>query len=80
MALNLLKDGGPLFPLICLAGIAALAIAMMPISSWVQWAGLLAVPALAAYNGKRGKLKLKHLFYIYYPAHLVVIWAISQVV
>ena len=26
MALNLLKDGGPLFPLICLAGIAALAI------------------------------------------------------
>ena len=61
-------------------GIAALAIAMTPISSWVQWAGLLAVPALAAYNGKRGKLKLKYLFYIYYPAHLVVIWAISQVI
>lgn len=40
----------------------------------VQWAGLLAVPLLALYNGDRGKRKIKWLFYIYYPAHLTVLW------
>ena len=36
-----------------------------------QWWGL------ATYNGKRGTWKMKHLFYIYYPAHLVIIYGIS---
>ena len=43
----------------------------------VQWCGLLAVPLLLLYNGKRGKRKMKNLFYIYYPAHLVVIYFLS---
>ena len=34
--------------------------------------------SLAAYNGKRGKWRLKYLFYIYYPAHLAVIWGIAS--
>lgn len=38
---------------------------------------LLALPLLALYSGKRGKGNLKWLFYIYYPAHLVVIWLFS---
>jgi len=42
----------------------------------VQWCSLLALPLLALYNGKRGKAPLKWLFYVYYPAHLVVIWSI----
>ena len=40
----------------------------------VQWASLLALPLLALYSGLRGKRKLKWLFYIYYPAHLSVLW------
>lgn len=39
---------------------------------------LLALIPLAFYNGKRGKAKLKYLFYVYYPLHLGVIWLISQ--
>ncbi len=38
-----------------------------------QWFALAAIPLLALYNGKRGKWKLKYLFYIYYPLHLVVL-------
>jgi hypothetical protein len=32
---------------------------------------------LALYSGKRGKLHLKYLFYIYYPAHLIVIQVLA---
>lgn len=40
---------------------------------WVQWFALGALPLLALYNGQRGKHKMKYFFYIYYPAHLVVL-------
>lgn len=43
-----------------------------------QWVCLMALPLLALYNGKRGKLKMKYFFYIYYPAHLVAIFLISS--
>lgn len=39
-----------------------------------QWFSLLAVPVLLLYNGKRGKHNLKLLFYIFYPAHLAIIY------
>lgn len=39
----------------------------------IQWYLLLSVPLIALYNGKRGKMKLKNLFYIYYPLHLIII-------
>ncbi len=45
----------------------------------VQWYGLAAVPLLALYNGQRGKLKLKNLFYIYYPVHLALIYGIGMI-
>ena len=45
-----------------------------------QWFSLLALPLIAAYNGERGKFNLKYLFYIYYPAHLVIIYAISKII
>jgi len=47
-------------------------------TGWIQWYALLAVPLLWLYNGQRGKAKLKHLFYIFYPAHLVIIQGISM--
>ena len=43
----------------------------------IQWYGLFALPLLALYGGERGKHKLKYLFYIYYPAHLVGICLIG---
>ena len=45
-----------------------------------QWYGLLTVPLMALYDGTRGKANIKRLFYLYYPAHLAVIYLISLVV
>lgn len=45
----------------------------------VQWWALLAVPMLALYNGRRGTWKMGNLFYIYYPAHLAVIYGLSLI-
>lgn len=44
-----------------------------------QWYGLLALPLLALYNGRRGKWKMKYLFYVYYPLHLVVIHLLGYI-
>ncbi len=38
---------------------------------------LLAVPLVALYNGKPGTRKLKYLFYIFYPAHLLILEGIA---
>lgn len=43
-----------------------------------QWFSLLALIPLACYNGQRGKWKMKNLFYLYYPAHLVVIYLLDM--
>lgn len=44
----------------------------------VQWYSLLAVILIFFYNGERGKLRLKYLFYVYYPLHLAVIYWIYK--
>jgi hypothetical protein len=46
----------------------------------VQTFGLLSLIPLALYNGKPGSAKLKWWFYIFYPAHLVVIWLIGLLI
>lgn len=46
-------------------------------SGFTQWLGLLALIPLALYNGKRGKARIKWFFYLYYPLHLVAIYAIG---
>ena len=42
-----------------------------------QLYSLLALPLLLLYNGERGKYRLKYLFYIFYPAHLVIVYFLS---
>ena len=49
-------------------------------SYYTQWFSLLALPFIAAYNGRRGKYNLKYLFYVYYPLHLVIIYGISKII
>lgn len=57
---------------------SAVCLSLLASYSWPgQWTALLAVPLLALYNEKRGKWKMKWLFYLYYPFHLAVIWAVS---
>lgn len=45
-------------------------------SSPLQWYSILALPVMVLYNGKRGKMKMKNFFYLYYPGHLTVIFII----
>ena len=46
----------------------------------IQCLALLALPLLYAYNGKRGRLNLKYFFYIFYPAHLVILEGIAMLI
>lgn len=39
---------------------------------------LLAIPLLMLYSGKRGRLKMKYFFYIFYPAHLLLLEGIAM--
>ena len=55
----------------------AMTLAMIPLCAsygGVQWYAYLALVLLLLYNGQRGRAKMKNLFYIYYPAHLVAIY------
>lgn len=44
----------------------------------LQFSSLLAIIPLLKYNGERGK-KVKYLFYIFYPAHLILLAAIRYI-
>ncbi len=51
----------------------------MAIAMLCQFGVLLAVPLLSCYNGQLGKWKgMKWLFYIFYPAHLIILGLISM--
>ena len=56
--------------LLCTLGIMTLKAAFeVPL----QFFSLLSLPLLTLYSGKRGKYKLKYMFYIFYPLHIVLI-------
>ncbi|MBE6877746.1 MAG: hypothetical protein E7488_01070 [Ruminococcaceae bacterium] len=46
----------------------------------VQIYSFFAIPLLAMYNGKRENIVPKYFFYIFYPAHLAVIYAIKYLI
>ena len=58
----------------------ALLLLMSFVFKGVQVYSLLSVPLLMLYNGKRGKMDLKYMFYIFYPTHLVVIYGIGMMI
>lgn len=43
----------------------------------LQCFSLLSLPILYFYNGKRGKLNLKYLFYIFYPLQFIVLYIVK---
>ena len=45
----------------------------------IQWWSLVGVALLALYSGKRGDKPMKWLFYVYYPLHLVAVYALSVI-
>lgn len=70
----LIRLGKQKWQSILLCGIG---LVFLSIGNSVQWFSLLALPLLILYNGTRGKHKMKYLFYIYYPAHLALLYLIS---
>ena len=56
------------------SGLVFLSISMAPI----EWWSLISIIPLAFYSGERGKQKIKYLFHIYYPIHIVIILAIEE--
>ena len=46
----------------------------------IQKYSLMSVPFLLLYNGERGKMKLKYMFYIFYPTHLAVLFGINTLI
>lgn len=77
---------GVLFPVFVYLGgknkwarlaLAAIPLVFLAISYPKQEYALFALVPLALYNGTRGKWRMKYLFYIYYPLHLVVIYAVG---
>lgn len=48
-----------------------------PYFGWYQLFGLLSIVVLVFYNGQKGKLNLKYMFYIFYPLHFAILYLIS---
>ncbi len=70
VGLNLIFINQPLLQLLDLSAYARY-------DSTIQWFSLLGFIFIFLYNGKMGKHESKWFFYIYYPAHLLVLFAIS---
>jgi len=66
----------PIHVLMCGIGLVCVAFTR----STLQWYALLALPLLFLYSGKRGKLRLKYFFYIFYPVHLAIFEIISDMI
>ena len=62
--------------------VLAVLLALMAVTrkEYYNFYTLLAIPFLLLYNGLRGKYNLKYLFYVFYPAHILVIYGISLLI
>ncbi|MEE0954529.1 MAG: TraX family protein [Eubacterium sp.] len=57
----------------CAANLLLLCIGAPAFQIW----GLAALALFIFYNGKPGKFRMKYFFYLYYPAHLLVLYGLS---
>ncbi len=46
----------------------------------IQFFSFFALPLLLLYSGKRGKWRMKYFFYVFYPAHLLLLQMIAWVI
>lgn len=74
---NLFREKGKRFVMFC-ACLLALCIDLTSVFPLQYWS-LLTIPLIALYNGKPGKHRMKYFFYIFYPAHLVLLYALSLI-
>ena len=72
-------DCVPVSVLTLTIGVVLSSIALNKING-IQFYSLFAIILLLLYSGKRGKHKMKYFFYIFYPAHLVLIYAIQYLI
>ncbi len=65
---------------------AAFVLPSMSRWGWLQLLSLLSLPLIFAYNGQKGRMPVGKFaaravqwgFYLFYPAHLLVLWAINR--
>ena len=44
----------------------------------IQWWSLFSLPVLCLYNGRPGKYRWKSFFYVFYPAHLLLLYLLAM--
>lgn len=57
----------------------SLIVLILAINNSIQIYCLLSLPFILLYNGERGKINLKRFFYLFYPCHFIVIYALSMI-
>ena len=61
--------------------LAVLLVTMIPLASYENWPiqlwSICAVIPLALYNGKKGRRLPRYFLYVFYPAHLFIIWLLT---
>ena len=65
---------------VAMLGLGVLIHALESSNIRIQLHALLAIFILLLYSGKRGKLKLKYFFYIFYPTHIAVLQIIYWII
>lgn len=45
----------------------------------IQIYSLFSIPLLLLYSGKRGKRKMKYFYYVFFPAHIVILQILAQI-
>ena len=68
------------FGVFCFEAVLGVGLAMLAYALGdIQIYGLLAIPVLLLYSGRRGKWKLKYFFYLFYPLHMLILYFIRLI-